>query len=56
MMFGKHKKATYEDIMLIDTKYCDWILNSKSTNKDIVKFKAYLEENYQKFQDDLADA
>jgi FixJ family two-component response regulator len=48
MMFGKHKKATYEDIMLVDTKYCDWILKQGDKNDEIVKFKGWLQEHYKK--------
>ena len=48
MMFGKYKKATYEDILLTDTDYCDWILKQTDKNEEIKKFKVYLQEHYKK--------
>ena len=48
MLCGKHKNATYEDIVLLDTKYCDWILKQENKNDEIVKFKEYLKGHYKK--------
>lgn len=48
MKWGKYKNATYENIMLVDEPYCDWILKQTNKNEDIIKFKAYLQEHYKK--------
>lgn len=52
--FGKHKGATYEDILLVDEDYCKRIMKKPDcpemvgANPEIIKFKAWLDINFNK--------